>query len=63
MSMAIDNNRKKNVNFIQKSKNHQRRISATLFSVKFGETCNFEVKCLLSVLFFWACLSKNNKNQ
>jgi hypothetical protein len=24
---------------------------ATLSSVKFGETCNFEVKCLLSVLF------------
>jgi hypothetical protein len=40
-----------------KIKNHHRRIfldnllSATLSSVKFGETCNFEVKCLLSVVF------------
>jgi hypothetical protein len=38
-------------------------LSATLSSVKFGETFNFEVKCLISILFFWACLSKNNKNQ
>jgi hypothetical protein len=45
-----------NIKFIQKSKNHQRRIfldnylvSATLSSVKFGENCNFEVKCLLNV--------------
>jgi hypothetical protein len=38
-------------------------LSATLFSVKFGDNCNFEVKCLLNVLFFWARLGKNNKNQ
>jgi hypothetical protein len=48
---------------IQKSKNHQRRIFLYNYYRQFGENCNFEVKCLLSVLFFWACLSKNNKNQ
>jgi cystathionine beta-lyase family protein involved in aluminum resistance len=55
-------NLKCHIKSIQKSKNHQRHIfldnyyGQPLSSVKFGETCNFEIKCLLSILFFLGML-------